>query len=128
MKPQLTSGELEVMQILWEHGELKPGEIQDVFPREIKNPAIRSVLAILVDKGHVSRRQVGKAFFYNAKTQRISALHSMLRELADQFCDGSTRSLLFNLVKDEKLSDDDIAELERLAKDNSSKTTKRGEA
>lgn len=126
--PQLTSGELEVMQILWEHGELKPAEIQDVFPREIKNPALRSVLAILVDKGHVARRQVGKAFFYQAKTHRSGALRSMLRELADQFCQGSTRNLLFNLVKAEKLSDEDIAELERLAKDHSSKTKKRGEA
>ncbi len=126
--PQLTSGELEVMQILWEHGELKPAKIQDAFPREIKNPALRSVLTILVDKGHVSRRQVGKAFLYQAKTQRSGALSSMLRDLADQFCDGSTRTLLFNLVKEEKLSEDDIAELKRLAKDNSSKTKKRGEA
>ncbi|TWU40563.1 BlaI/MecI/CopY family transcriptional regulator [Novipirellula artificiosorum] len=125
---QFTAGELEVMQILWEHGELKPAEIQAVFPREIKNPALRSVLVILVDKGHVSRRQVGKAFFYKARTHRNRAFRSMLRELADQFCEGSTRTLLFNLVQSEKLSDDDIAELERLAKDSSPLKEKRSES
>jgi predicted transcriptional regulator len=121
---QLTQGELEVMQILWEHGELKPSEIQDVFPREIKNPALRSVLGILLDKGHVSRRQVGKAFLYKAKTKRESAFRSMLGHLADQFCEGSTRSLLFNLVESEKLSDDDIAELKRVAKDRAKNNPK----
>ncbi|GAA4444466.1 BlaI/MecI/CopY family transcriptional regulator [Novipirellula rosea] len=121
---QLTQGELEVMQILWDHGELKPAEIQGYFPREIKNPALRSVLGILHDKGHVSRRQVGKAFLYKAKTKRESAFRSMLGHLADQFCEGSTRALLFNLVKSEKLSDDDIAELKRIAKAGASGDTK----
>lgn len=126
--PQFTSGEMEVMQILWEHGELKPAEIQDVFPREIKNPALRSVLSILVDKGHLTRRQVGKAFVYQARTQRTGALSLMLRELANQFCEGSMRNLLFNLVEAEKLSDDDLAELKRLAHDNSSEKPRRDEA
>lgn len=113
---QFTPGELEVMQVLWEHGELKPAEIQERFPREIKNPALRSVLAILLDKGHISRRQVGKAYFYKSRTRRESVFKSKLRELADQFCDGSMRSLLFNLVDTEKLTADDIKELEKLAK------------
>ena len=111
---QFTPGELEVMQVLWDHGEMKPAEIQDAFVREIKNPALRSVLSVLVDKGHVTRRQVGKAFFYKAKTRRQSAFRSMLRDLAQAFGDGSTKSLLFNLVKAEKLTDEDVAALKRL--------------
>ncbi|TWU59494.1 Penicillinase repressor [Rubripirellula tenax] len=117
--PQFTAGEFEVMQLLWEHGAMKPAEIQAVFPCEIKNAALRSVLAILVEKDHVTRRQVGKAFVYSAKTRRQRAFRTMIADLADQFCEGSTRTLLFNLVKSEKLSDDDIAELKRLAKDTS---------
>jgi len=33
---RFTAGEMEVMRILWEHGELKPSEIQRRFPRPIK--------------------------------------------------------------------------------------------
>ena len=112
--PIFTAGELEVMRILWEHGELKPSEIQALFSREIKNPALRSYLTILLDKGHVTRQQVGKAYYYKAKTKQRSAFRGMLRELVDAFCEGSTKTLLFNLVKSEKLSDDDVAELQRL--------------
>ncbi len=54
--PRFTKGELEIMRILWQHGELKPAEIQERFPWKIKNPSLRSYLTILVEKGHVLRR------------------------------------------------------------------------
>ena len=33
---RFTKGELEVMRILWKHGELKPAEIQERFPWKIE--------------------------------------------------------------------------------------------
>ncbi|MCA9258342.1 MAG: BlaI/MecI/CopY family transcriptional regulator [Planctomycetales bacterium] len=112
---QLTPGELAVMQILWEHGELKPAEVQDKFPEPIKNPALRSYLKILVDKGHVTRRKVGKAYFYRAVTKRQSALKSSVREMVDAYFNGSVKSLVLNLIRHEKLSERDLLELKRLA-------------
>lgn len=121
MPTRLTSAELEVMQILWEHGELKPAEIQDRFPRSIKNPALRSILGILADKGHVARRKDGKAFLYKAKTQSQSVFRSMLREMADVFCQGSSEALLMNLIKSQKLSEEELIELKRLADESPAK-------
>ena len=115
MPPRLTTAELEVMQVLWEHGELKPAQIQERFPRSIKNPALRSILGILVDKGHVARRKAGKAYFYKAKTRRQSVFRSMLREVADVFCQGSSEALLMNLIKSQQLSEAELIELKRLA-------------
>ena len=112
---QFTSGELRVMQLLWEHGELKPGELQELYPVPIKNPALRSYLKILVDKGHVSRRRVGKAFFYKAKTRRQRAFSTMLGDLVQTFCAGSIPRLVMTLVQKEKLSEEDLLELKRLA-------------
>ena len=91
--PHFTKGELEVMRILWEHGELKPAEIQRRFPWELKNPSLRSYLTILLDKGHVVRRRIGKAYFYKAKTRRDSAFRSMVRDVARVCCDGSVEVL-----------------------------------
>ena len=112
-----TPGELEVMQILWDHGEQKPAEIQERFSREIKNAALRSYLSILLEKGHVKRRRKGKAYFYRAKTKQTSAFRTKLRELVDGFCGGSTESLLLNLLRNEKLSDEELLELKRLAEE-----------
>jgi len=122
--PQFTPGELEVMRILWELGELKPAEIQTQFSREIKNPALRSYLTILLDKGHVTRRLAGKAYLYKAKTRQKTAFRESIKELAKQFGDGSVRSLILGLVESEKLSKDDVNELLRIAQGK--KSSKKG--
>ena len=100
---RFTAGEMEVMRILWEHGELKPAEIQKQFPRPIKNAALRSYLTILVEKGHLTRRSKGKAFYYRPKTKRESTFRSMLGELVNTFCGGSSEALLCHLLAKEKL-------------------------
>ena len=110
-----TPGELEVMQVLWAHGRLKPAQIEELFPRPIKNAALRSLLLILLGKGHVVRRRVGKAYYYEARTPREGSLRSMTRRLAEVFCGGSTASLIAHLLETEKLSEADIAELQRIA-------------
>jgi predicted transcriptional regulator len=115
--PRFTRGELEVMRILWEHGELKPAEIHAHFPRKITNPSLRSYLAILLDKGHVARHRVGKAYYYRAKTRRESTFRTMLRELTRVCCDGSVETLLCQLIRAEKLSEADLLELKRLSED-----------
>jgi BlaI family penicillinase repressor len=113
--PQLTPGELKVMKLLWEHGELKPSELQDRFPEPIKNPALRSYLTTLLEKGHVTRRRVGKAYFYKAVTRSRSAFRTMLGELVDSFCGGSIQALLMNIIKAEQLSEEELLEMKRLA-------------
>jgi BlaI family transcriptional regulator, penicillinase repressor len=112
---RLTPGEFEVMRILWEHGELKPAEIQKLCPRPIKNAALRSYLTILVEKGHLTRRSIGKAFYYRPKTKRESVFRSMLRDLIDAFCGGSSEALLCHLVAKENLSREELLELQRVA-------------
>jgi BlaI family transcriptional regulator, penicillinase repressor len=112
---RFTPGELSVMRLLWEHGVLKPSEIQKLYPSPIKNSALRSYLKILMEKGHVSRRKVGKAYEYRVVTRRRSAFRSMLRDLIDAYCEGSSRALIVNLIRSEKLSDEELAHLKRLA-------------
>ena len=119
---KFTEGEMEVMQVLWEHGELKPAEIQKYFPRPIKNAALRSFLTILVEKGHLTRRSKGKAYYYRAKTKRESTFRSMLGDLVDTFCGGSSEALLCHLLAKEKLSPEELLELQRVAQEDSTST------
>jgi predicted transcriptional regulator len=105
------------MRLLWEHGALKPSAIQELYPEPIKNPALRSYLKILLDKGHVTRRKVGKAYEYRAVTPRRTAFRSTLRDLIDVYCEGSIRALMVNLIRTEKLSEAELVHLKRLADD-----------
>ncbi len=124
--PRLTPGELKVMKLLWDHGELKPSELEDRFPEPIKNPALRSYLTTLLEKGHVTRRRVGKAYYYNAVTRSRSAFRTMLGELVDSFCGGSIQGLVMNIIKAEQLSEEELLEMKRLA-DESGKSRPRRE-
>ncbi|MAT13748.1 MAG: transcriptional regulator [Planctomyces sp.] len=113
--PEFTKGELEIMQILWKHGEMKPAEIQEHFPWEITNSSLRSYLSILLDKGHLTRHRRGKAYFYRPRTKQESTFRKMLNELTRACCDGSVEKLLCHLIRSEKLSEDDLLELKRIA-------------
>ncbi|WP_165066677.1 BlaI/MecI/CopY family transcriptional regulator [Paludisphaera rhizosphaerae] len=120
---RLTQGELKVMRLLWEHGEMKPAELQTRFPEPIKNPALRSHLSTLLEKGHVTRRLVGKAFYYKPSTRRKSAFRTMLGELVDAYCGGSVENLVLNIIRSEKLSEDDLIALRKLADEQDDRPT-----
>ena len=109
MKP-FTPGELEVMQVLWKHGELKPAEIEARFPRAIRNAALRSVLLVLLDKGHITRKKVGKAYYYAARTRSQRTLGQTVRRLADVFSGGSAAALIAQMIETSDLSPEEIRE------------------
>jgi predicted transcriptional regulator len=115
--PSFTAGESEMMRILWDYGEQKPSEIQGKHPRRIKNAALRFQLKILLEKGHIARRKIGKAYYYKAVTQRKGAFKKVVRRMAEIYCQGSTAGLIAELIRTEKLNDDEILELRQLAED-----------
>ena len=126
---KFTDIELEVMRILWEHGEMKPAEIISQYPRPVKNPAMRSFLSVLVHKGHISRRKVGKAFYYKALTQPEPAFREMLNKMVNTFFSGSTEALLCRLLRSEKLTEEQLLELKKMAQKEDagkSSTSKKG--
>jgi len=106
--------EMEALRVLWEHGSLKPAEIQAHFSPPIDNGTLRSVLSGLVDKGHVARAKSGKAFYYSAR-RRGSLLSTMARRMAEIFSGGSTTDLIAQLIEVEKLSPAEIEEIRRIA-------------
>ena len=112
---ELNRNELEAMRVLWGRGTLKPAEIQDQFSWPVENPTLRSVLRVLMDKGLVTRRKKGKAYYYRAKARRRSVLKDMSQRMAHVFTGGSAAGLIAQLIKTEKLSIEEIEELRRIA-------------
>ena len=112
----LNPTELEIMKVLWEHGSLKPAEIQRHLSFRIKNSALRWQLGALMDKGQVTRRKQGKAFYYRAATRRTNVFQRLTRRLADALCGGSAIALIGQMIESqEELSEEDIRELRRIA-------------
>ncbi len=112
----LREAELETMRILWEAEEpLKPADIQEEYSWEIDNGTLRSTLAGLMEKGHVTRDKRGKAFFYRPTSSREKLMSQTARRLANFFSGGSAADFITQLIQSEKLSPEEIAELRRIA-------------
>ncbi len=110
-----TPCEWEVMQVLWRHGPAKPADILQRLDRPLTNAALRSTLRVLMNKGHITRKMKGKAYYYRPKKPAPAALKSMTQRLAELFCGGTPYQLIAHLIKTEKLSDEDLRQLQELA-------------
>ena len=121
----MNRNELEAMRVLWERGEAKPAEIEKAFGWGIDNGTLRSVLRVLMEKDLVVRRKVGKAYCYRAKKTREGVMSRMTRHMARVFAGGSSADLIAQLIKTEKLSPADLAELRRIAQGKPAASRKR---
>ncbi|MBO9665391.1 MAG: BlaI/MecI/CopY family transcriptional regulator [Bdellovibrio sp.] len=118
-QPGLTENELEVMKILWETAPLKVADILENISRKPK-PAYTSVLTLIQSmekKGYIQHIKDGKAFLYSPVLQQRNFITTEVKRIAKRLFDSTPGALILNLVKQEQLSADEIAELKKLLRD-----------
>jgi BlaI family penicillinase repressor len=108
--------DMEILQQLWQHGPLKPGELQQRLSFPMKNPALRWLLNDLVARGQLTRKKVGKAFVYSAAVERRSLLEAWGGKLRDILFGGSALAMIGELIDVQKLSPEDIDYLKTIAR------------
>jgi len=121
----LNQHELEALRILWDQGELKPADIQSHFSWPIENATLRSLLVNLVEKGHITRNQQGKAFYYAACVHKASILQTIAQNLARVFARGSHKELVAQLVETSDVKPSDLELIRQTAAGLPSKKPKR---
>jgi BlaI family penicillinase repressor len=126
--PKLDERDLEILQVLWKDGALKPSDLQKRLSFQMKNPALRWLLNDLVERGQLHRRKEGKAFFYSAKIERKPLLEALGKKLRDLLFGGSALAMIGELAEVQKLSSDDLDYLKKIARkrNNSKKTDQKG--
>ena len=121
----LNERDLEILQILWQEGALKPADLQKRLSFTMKNPALRWLLNDLVERGQLHRRREGKAYLYSARIARRSLLAALGKKLQDVLFGGSAMAMIGELIEVQKLSPEDIEYLKKAAgqQDKSKKRT-----
>lgn len=125
----LNPNDLEIMKVLWEHGSLKPADIEEKLRYSMKNAALRWQLRALMEKGHVTRKKVGKAFFYQATTSQHRAFEKSARRLINVFGGGSVVAFVGRMIDLDLMSPKDIEQLRKYASESggdSGKARKKG--
>jgi len=110
----LSRRERQIIDILYARGRATAAEVQELLPDPPSYSAVRAMLRILEDKGHVRHQQDGPRYVYLPTVARDNAKRSALKHLLQTFFDGSAEQAISALLDDSsaRLSD---AELDRLA-------------
>jgi predicted transcriptional regulator len=107
--------ERQILDILYQKGRASAAEVQAALPEPPSYSAVRALLRILEEKGHVQHDQEGPRYVYLPTLARGNAQRSALRHILQTFFDGSAEQAISALLDDSssKLSP---AELDRLAR------------
>lgn len=111
----LSRRERQIIDILYARGRATAAEVQTALPDPPSYSAVRAMLRILEDKGHVRHEQDGPRYVYVPTVARDSAKRSAMRHMVRTFFDGSAEQAISALLDDSsaRLSE---AELDRLAR------------
>jgi BlaI family penicillinase repressor len=112
----LSRRERQIMDLLFQRGRATAAEVQRGLPDPPSYSAVRAMLRILEEKGHVRHEQEGPRYVYVARVDRDKARHSALRHLVQTFFDGSAEQAVAALIDDGagRLTDEELARMGRM--------------
>lgn len=113
---ELTKAEERIMQVIWKLQKAFVKDIIDELEEEPKPPynTISSIVRLLEKKGYISYKAYGKTYEYFPTITKEDYTKTTFSKMFSGYFDSSPASLLSFMVKEEKLSAADIAELRAL--------------
>ena len=111
----LSRRERQIIDILYAQGRATAADVQTALPDPPSYSAVRAMLRILEEKGHVRHEQDGPRYVYVPTLARDNAKKSALRHVLTTFFEGSAEQAISALL-DDKSAQLSEAELDRLAR------------
>jgi BlaI family penicillinase repressor len=112
----LSRRERQIMDIIYEMKEATAVQVMGRLPSAPSYSAVRALLRVLENKGHLSHRQAGSRYVYVPVLAKNQASRSALRHLLKTFFDNSTEEAVAALldISEENLSDKDYRRLAQM--------------
>jgi|SRR5262245_40157477 predicted transcriptional regulator len=110
---QLSRRERQIMDVIYRRGRATAAEVLEDLPDPPSYSAVRALLRLLEEKGHVQHEQDGPRYVYAPTVARDRARRSALKHVVRTFFDGSASEAMAALLDGETRLDD--AELDRLS-------------
>lgn len=116
---RISEAEHAVMEALWRRSPQTAAEVCDSVCKERgwSIPTVKTLLSRLVQKGALGTEPDGRRFLYTPLIARSAYVGTESRRLVERLFGGRAAPLFAHLAQTEALSDDDIAEIERLLKE-----------
>jgi predicted transcriptional regulator len=111
-RPDLSRRERQIMDIVYRDGRVTAAEVNERLPDPPSYSAVRALLRILEQKGHVRHELDGTRYVYLPVVGKQSARRSALRDVVETFFEGSAEKVVAALLDRGELSE---PELDRLS-------------
>jgi BlaI family transcriptional regulator, penicillinase repressor len=114
--PALSRRERQIMDVLYRTGRATAAEVQAGMPDAPSYSAVRTMLRILEEKGHVRHEPDGPRYVYIPTVARDKVKRSALKHVVNTFFEGSAAQVMAALVElsPRDLDDAEIARLRQL--------------
>ena len=108
--------QLLIMQVLWDKGRATAREITDAISESepIAHSTVQTLLRHLEDKGSVAHEADGRTFVFFPLVEQNHFQVNATRDLLQRVFGGNVTSLVAHLLKHEKVSREEIAEIRKL--------------
>jgi predicted transcriptional regulator len=112
----LSRRERQIMDILHARGAASAADVQAALPDPPGYSAVRALLRILEEKGHLKHRVEGAKYVYLPRVSRQAASRSALRRLVATFFAGSVSQTVAALLQgaDTHLPEQELEKIEQL--------------
>ena len=110
---QLSRRERQIMEIVYELGRATAVEVRERMPEPPSYSAVRAMLRILEDKGHIVHEQDGPRYVFLPIVPREEASETALRRLVRTFFGGSPEGAMAALLdfEGDRLDEDALQRL-----------------
>jgi predicted transcriptional regulator len=112
----LSRRERQIMEVIWRNGEASAADVLAGIPDPPSYSAVRALLRILVDKGHLRHRQHKGRYIYTPTRPRDRAARTALKRVLHTFFDNSTEKAVAALLEspETQLSEQQLNRLSQL--------------
>jgi len=104
------------MDVLHARQQATAAEVLSALPNPPSYSAVRALLRILEQKGHVRHRKEGARYVYLPRASRESASRSALQRVVSTFFEGSVTQAMAALLEhdDTELSESELGKLQQI--------------
>lgn len=113
---QLSRRERQIMEVIYRTGQATASDVLEALPDAPSNSAVRALLRILENKGHLRHVVEGTRYVFLPTLAPDRARRSAMQSLVNTFFEGSPEKAVAALldVKRSELSEDDLDRLSQL--------------
>lgn len=117
VKMEPTKSELEILQVLWEHGPSTVRFVNDTLnkqKRAVQYTSTLKLMQIMIEKKMLKRDETNMKHIYLAAIEEQKTKGILLNRFIDSMFNGSASNLMMQLLGNRKTSKKELAEIKEL--------------